>query len=293
MDADLRNVTDAVQVDPADFDVDNYVFGGKVAESIGASLSGSRDEQGVDVIRKKDDERRKKAAYANDWFTELEPLSFEERVDKTIECLGRRQSFMNTLRGLLSFCDTERTYEEIDEYVRGYAEFEANKTSSHRYVFFLRRTGALEELEINEQGEIITDEMRAEAREAGLSEEEVEDMAVEWHVITTDVGREALKRTDPSLRLADLLSVKPSRVPTYRRVLEFCSEKPRSLDEISRLLENDPGLEINEATGAAGMQPSAYISKLDQAGVLVWNGAWATTEEGVRAIREFSSQPVG
>jgi hypothetical protein len=264
-------------------DLEFNVFGGRLAKQVGASLSGDREEEEQRAAQRRDDMRMQNAAKPHDWECELVELPFDQRVEKTMACLRRRESFRKILYGLLKFCEQERTYDEIDAHVRCYPESEANRQSSRRYVFFLRRTGALEEVEYDANGDAVTDDVRAEKRAAGMAEEAIEDLGVEQRVMTTEVGRKAIRLDDPGLRLCDLLVEKESRLSTYRRLLEFCAI-PRQLEEIASFLADDPGLEIDHGTGVAGMQPNAYISKLDQAGGLVWNDGWVATEEGLKSI---------
>ena len=129
---------------------------------------------------------------------------------------------------------------------------------------------------------------RDELRELGATEDEVAAVAASWHLVTTEVGEVALQSFDPAQRTREmLLTQKESRLSTYHRLLEFC-EQPRSLTEISEFLKDDPGLEIDPKTGVIGMQPNAYIGKLDQAGALTWEGGWKTTAGGMEVLESIA-----
>lgn len=218
------------------------------------------------------------AAHARDWKGHLAGMSFEQRVEATIECFGRRRSTAAIERDLLEFCRQERSVEEAEAHVSAHERFAANGMSAHQYLFFMQRTGALEEREYDSEGVLITDEMRQELRDLDCPEEEIEDLAVEWNVVTTDVGEEALKRDDPLKKAERLFAQKASRRATYNRVIRYLKE-PHSMDEIFQLLQGDPGLEVN-AQGVMGCQPSAYVSHLEDAGILTWNGKWKLTKAG-------------
>lgn len=262
-------------------------FGFKTAAMLGAELSGDRELAERNRAEHEEEARMRQAARKRDWKGELESLSFDERVDKTMECLDRRASFRNILYGLLLFCGEERTYDEIEEHVQSYAEFEANRQSARRYAFFLQRTGAIEEIELDGEGAVITDERRDQLMEAGADADSIDALVVDWRVRTTEVGARAIQLGDPLLSLKELLEEKPARRSTYAKVLAYCRQ-PRQLGEIADELKNDPGLEKDERTGLPSMQPSAYVSKLDHAGGLVWNEGWVSTKEGLAILDEMN-----
>lgn len=110
------------------------------------------------------------------------------------------------------------------------------------------------------------------------------DAIVEWRVVTTAVGLEALEATDARGQLRTLLRDQAEhRYAAYLDVLTFC-EEPRTLAEISEFLIGNPGLEIDDR-GVVNMQPNAYIGKLDKAGALVWTGdGWQTTREALEVL---------
>jgi len=253
-------------------------FGGKIARSIGASLSADKEDATRRALERQDDLRMQQAAQSRDWAASLAVLNFEERVTKTLECLDRRASFHNILYGLLLFCVQERSYEEAELHAQTFAEFEANFQSPRRYLMLLQRTGALEEIPYDEKGKLVTDELRERALEDGLEPDCLDTLAADWRVQTTDVGKEVIRLASPYLRLQALFAENPSRSQTYLKVLNFCVQ-PCQMTQIAEGLKDDPGLEHNEK-GIAGMQPSAYVSKLNQAGGLDWKGGWVVTKGG-------------
>ena len=83
---------------------------------------------------------------------------------------------------------------------------------------------------------------------------------VEVRCSVTDVGREALAIMDPAARVRDLLSCAPERADLFCATLEFCAE-PRSLDEVSALLEEDDRVAtIHRSEGR--VYPSYFLEKL-------------------------------
>lgn len=123
-----------------------YTFGGRAAQNIeGASLSGSKEERERSQAERTRDERMEQAARAQVWQAKLAGMSYQERLDATMECLGRRASFSRILHATLEFCRTERDSDEVEAFIERQGDFAANRQSARRYVLFLLRTGAIEE----------------------------------------------------------------------------------------------------------------------------------------------------
>ena len=267
--------------------LEGYEFGGRVACQTGAALTEDRREHEGSGSLSVDDARRQDAARAHDYKKDLEPLSFDERVEKTMDCLERRASYRNILYGLLRFCCADRSYEEAEAYVEGFPEYKENRQLARRYVSFLLRTGAIEETELDENGLPITERERQVALDEGLAPEDLDLLVCDWSLGTTDVGREALDRFSPARRLRSLVESYDSvSVRTCAHVLDVCRTR-RSIADINRLLAADPGLKRDSHTGVMGLQPSSYVNKLDHAGGLEWNDGWKTTEEGERILEEL------
>lgn len=267
------------EIDPAQFE-----FGGMLASQIGADMSDERDGKKKDPEELEREEAMRAAARPQDWKAKLAEMDFEARVDATVECLGRKNNQKEILGDLLEFCREERTEEETEAFLQGHKQFADGYHSASKYLLFMQRTGAIEELEYDCEGVLITDEMRDELRELGAPEEEITELAVEWHYRLTDAGEEALNRFNPVDRTRAMLETQAvSRHASYARLLEFC-ETPRSLQEITTFMANDPGLERDPRTGVMHMQPSAYIGKLDQAGALTWENGWKTTAGGMEVL---------
>ena len=362
---------------------ENYRFGQKVVEGIAGTQESGDDEQ-----RKRSAEELQRehqiemAARVDDWQARLDGMSHEERVAATIECLGRRASFARVMRATLEYCQQEHLSEDVEAYIEGLPDYAANRQSARRYIFFLMRTGALEETgydadgnpvdersvaAVQEQlaprpapdmdadadqpeetlveeaaaasadgaqadepacmaggqvlaqdvegvqvaagdGGALAGEMASEAASAGPADkpeasgqaaaetadgveqqvaEDPEDRIVEWRIMITDAGREALESTDARGRLRTLLEGQAQdRYDAYLALITFC-EEPRTLAEISEFLIGNPGLEIDDR-GIIHMQPNAYIGKLDTAGALVWTGeGWQATPQALEVLESL------
>lgn len=131
----------------------NYAFGRKVAEGVeGASLSGDPEERERTALEIERDQRIEQAARVDDWQGKLDGMSHEERVQATLDCLGRRPSYARVLRAVLEHCREERDSDEVESYIETLPDFAANRQSARRYVFFLMRTGALAEVGYDADG---------------------------------------------------------------------------------------------------------------------------------------------
>lgn len=263
-----------------DAHLDESTFGGRIAEQVGgADLSAEREEN-----QSEKDKAMAEGAKVKDWKTALSEMSFNQRVEATLESMSRRPAVREIMTDLLKYCRTQRQVDEAEAWISQHRNFEKLRQSPHQYIFFMQRTGALAQTEYDSDGVLITDDMRDELRELGVPEEEIEDMEVEWRVQTTDVGEEALRQSDPKDKIRKLLGEKLSRRATYDKVISFC-EQPRSMEEIFQYLQGDPGLEVN-AQGIMQCQPSAYVSHLEEAGALVWDkGGWRLTKEGAQLLK--------
>ena len=267
-----------------ELDAHELEFGEKLAENIGADLSSEHSDEPKNPKVAEIEEAMAAAAKPQDYRQKLATMSFDEQVAATLECLGRKNNQKEILYDLLVFCQQERTEAETEEFLESHKQFADGYHTASKYIFFMQRTGAIEEIEYSESGERITEEMRDSMREQGLSEEEIAESAVAWSYATTEVGNAAINAFDPVKRTKAMLAEqKQSRHASFKRLLQFC-ETPRSLDEIISFMQGDPGLEIDEHTGVMGMQPSAYIGKLDQAGALTWENGWKTTGGGMEVL---------
>lgn len=269
-----------------DFDsLENYEFGGKLASQIGADMSMDEKERSRSAEELERDAKREAAARPQDWRTKVAGMSHDERVQATLECLERKNNQKEIKYDLLEFCKQERTEDEVEEFLTNHKQFADGYHTASKYLLFFMRTGGIDELEYTEDGERVTEEMRQALIEGGASEDEAAELTAEWHYLTTQAGAEAMERFDPVARTQSMLTgQKASRHASFKRLLEFCTT-PRSLKEITDFMAGDPGLEINAQTGVMGMQPSAYIGKLDEAGALTWNGGWQTTQGGLEVLK--------
>ena len=53
---------------------------------------------------------------------------------------------------------------------------------------------------------------------------------------------------------------------------------------MKQLLDGHPALEPSTRSGGQRLHAAYFIDRLDEAGGLVWDGAWVTTEAGERFL---------
>lgn len=258
-------------------------FGEKAARQMDASFEPEHDSGTMSAKQASpegaDDPRGNERPAANDYRDTLEGMDHDDRVAATKECLNRRGTFRDILYGLLGFCEEERSYEEIEDYVKSFTEFHRNRQEPQRYAYMLLRCGALEEIELDENGNRLTEADKQAAIDSGMAPEDTDELVYDWLVKTTDVGREVHEDLSPEHRLERLLESYPERTEAFAQIMEFC-ETPRGMGAIDDAFKGKPVMGFDEASKQK-RQPSSYIEKLEAAGALKWDGsAWSLTGTG-------------
>ena len=265
--AQQRDVPDAegvepVEVDPLDPDFEYIDEDGQTID--GADAIAAREEA------RAQEELQKAQAHQGP------ELTFDEKVDACMEVIMRTPRFREILYKTLVFCKDEKPLPEVEDEIQTYPEYEAAAQNPYRLIRFLVDNYGLDLLEIDEEGLQVTPE-----RKVGLTEDEIDDLVVEFHLKTTDVGEEVARRLKPEGRIGDLLRAFPVRFSSYRDVLSFCRE-PRTIQEINKLFENVDlkALGTLHSDDTIAIQPSVFVDKLEKAGAMYWDGKWKLTLEG-------------
>lgn len=119
------------------------------------------------------------------------------------------------------------------------------------------------------------------------TEEESVDMARACYGLT-EKGTCVLERLRPASRLAQLVASEPEYAEGFRKLLAFCEGARRTKreidDELAVVCAKAPRL---RHVSAAGIYPSYFTDRLEQAGGLVWRSGWTTTQEGSAFLRVF------
>lgn len=251
-----------VEVDPLDPDFEYMTEDGRTID-------------GIDAIAARDMER---AAMEEELASQApeDELTFDEKVEQCMKTVMRSNRFREILRKTLVFCLTRRPLPEVEDEIQTYPEYKAAAQNPYRLIKFLVDNYGLDMLDIDEDGEVVTPE-----RKVGLTEDEIDDLVVEFQLETTEVGEEVARRLEPESRIATLLREFPVRLGSYRDVMNFCRE-PKTMKEINKLFENVDlkALGTMHSDDTIAIQPSVFVDKLEKAGAMYWDGKWKLTAEG-------------
>ncbi len=183
----------------------------------------------------------------------------------------------------LGFCRERRGLTDVEQEIATYPEFKHATQNQYRLISFLADGGGLDRLELDDVGEIVTQDTKA-----GLSEDEIDDLVASYAFVTTEAGVAVFDELDPRRRILDLLDTMPEYLDTFARVLEFCASA-RTYMEIEDLL-NESGLCWSGVTeDEDAVHPSYFVNNLEKAGALVWDEGWLLSDEGraiLKSIRE-------
>jgi hypothetical protein len=210
-------------------------------------------------------------------------LEFEKRVERVRKTVLGNPRFVEINYRILEFCREQRILTEIEDMIATLPQFAACDQNQYRLISFLENAGGLERIELDEDLNPITKEMKE-----GLSEDEIDDLVCDYAFITTDAGEAVVEEMRPEKRIKELMEFFPQRAETYREVLDFCKE-PRGWKEIDKLLEGRDVLKtgsLNTATNLP-LKPTVFIDRLESSGGLVWDKGWRITPEGRRYLEAF------
>lgn len=92
--------------------------------------------------------------------------------------------------------------------------------------------------------------------------------------------RALLDEFSPTERLANLFDCEADLVPGFLCVLKFCSDAPRTRQDIEEQLKKS-GCHIG-----LDLDSTFYMDRLEERGGLVWDKGWITTKEGKACLKE-------
>lgn len=212
-------------------------------------------------------------------------LSFDEKLSILEESVIKHPLNREILYKILAHCADERLLSDLEQYVSSCPEFRGATQNPHHMALTLKDAYGLELIERDREGCDITPE-----RKHGLSEDELDDLVDTRSFRSTDVGLYFVELHHPQARLIELLDLAPERASTYRELLEFILEAPRSYPQIENLLRGKPALEAFVSGERIVMQPSVFVDKLERSGALVWDGKWNLTKEGTAFLRDLQEK---
>lgn len=213
----------------------------------------------------------------------VDAAAFARQVARLTETVARQPLHREILYKTLVFCEESRPLRQVEEQVASYPEFAHAANNPYHFIQTLEQAGGLERFDLDEEGEVVTPD-----RKAGLTEDEVDDLVADYAFMTTPAGLAVVEQHAPRSRIIELLGLVPERKDTYVELLDFCSEEPRTYNEICQLLRGRPALVRLVDGEPQTMQPSVFVDKMEAAGGMEWvDGGWILTPEGRDYLAEL------
>lgn len=212
----------------------------------------------------------------------------QARVDAILTLVGGQGGLREVLYKALDRFRERMPFGEAEAFLASLPEYEFGHPLQTPYscIDMLAKAGGLELTPVDAGGRPIDPALLA-----SLGPDEADDLVEGRLVQTTPAGAAAADLLAPARRLAALLAARPHRQGTFLRVLGFCAEAPRSLDDIRRLFEEEDGLVLDMVDAHTRLSPDYYADRLEKAGGLVWRGAWEATPAGRDFLESRGSRP--
>ncbi len=202
-------------------------------------------------------------------------LEFERKLEQARALLIQNPLCRLALYRILTLCATARlVLQDLEKAIEAMPEYATVTQPPYALIEWLVEVQALDYLELDAEGNEVTDERRQ-----GLSEDEIDDLVTDLAFQTSVVGEVLLEDMAPRNRMEELLMQVPERASTYREVLEFLQER-HSFVEIDSLLRGREILMLGREANDRPMQPSVFVDKLAAAGSIAYSNGWMITQEG-------------
>ena len=215
----------------------------------------------------------------------IDPVVFGRMVAKVTEAVTRNPLQRELFYKVLSFCQESKPLREIEQMVMALPGFERTSANAYHFIAVMENAGGLERFELDDEGDVVDD-----ARKAGLTEDEIDDLVAEYAFMTTPAGQAVVEQHTPRARIIELLGLVPERRDTYIELMEFLAEEPRTYNEDTQLLDGRDVLWHLDSKGNPElMQPSVFLDKLHDAAAIEWQQGWQLSEEGRAYLDELKS----
>ena len=215
----------------------------------------------------------------------IDPVVFGRMVAKITEAVTRNPLQRELFYKVLSFCQESKPLREIEQMVMALPGFERTSANAYHFIAVMENAGGLERFELDDEGDVVDD-----ARKAGLTEDEIDDLVAEYAFMTTPAGQAVVEQHTPRARIIELLGLVPERRDTYIELMEFLAEEPRTYNEVTQLLDGRDVLwHLDSKGNPERMQPSVFLDKLHDAAAIEWRQGWQLSEEGRTYLDELKS----
>lgn len=181
------------------------------------------------------------------------------------ELLADMGAQKDQLLAIIDFCREERTSAEIDEMLAPYQEYRKSVYTPINIRSLLEGAGALTYISHDEAPEEVRDE------EGNLV---IPENCGEGTWLATDAAIEVFEEQDPFADLVHTLDDDEAYLRVYLHILNFVSEKGRSISEIEHDVAESGLIEDDKR------QPGYFVGKLEDIGALEWRGVWTLSDLG-------------
>ena len=214
----------------------------------------------------------------------LEEMTYDERINLLKKTVTRHPLHRELHYKTLKFCTERHTLTEVEDFIASCPEFPHTRQSPYFLLRFLMKGGGIEMYEVDAEGNIVTEEQKE-----GLTEDEIDDLVVNFAYECNDIGRDFIELMSPQARILELLEITPEYYDTFIEVLDFLTED-RSIVEITNLLRGRDVLMVGRDPEDTPIQPTVFIDKLEKAGGVCWKDAWFITEEGKEVLDKLKER---
>lgn len=207
----------------------------------------------------------------------------EREVRETIDLLNANTANSDVLYRILSHVGSLEQIPllELEDYIFDLPEHRNSTQAPYTLLTWLTDKGALQIIDIDETGNPVDEEHYPD-----LAADQLEDLVMERIVTITEAGKCATDIFSPSRRIRNLFASSPEHEKAYIEALRFVTQK-RSFAELDKHLRSKPELLTESAVEGEPIQPSSIIGKLSRSGVVVFDGAWVITKEGLEFLEEL------
>ena len=205
----------------------------------------------------------------------------EESLFELASAIHKSPLHREILLRILTTCSEPKAMSALEKEIASWPEF---ATAVHDQAWLIEcmvEHGGLERLYLGIDGDVYGKEQVEDLCEDDFFAE-IEDEAF----LTTEIGRMVAEEYSPRVHLTKLLEQVPARLETYLKVLDYVKETPRQYTELHNLLKDNPIL-VLDPFYQDKIQPSVFIDKLEQTGVIQWNNGWKLSQEGNDILTEI------
>lgn len=254
------------------------VFGAPVM-----ALTGGEAVQSRDLGRSEQRQARSARVHPTSSLAETrqDERTVEEKVEATLASVNRRPRMRDILYDLLVYCSNEHTYEEAESFVASHTAYRSSDSSPHTVVSLLVRSGGIDAISYNDQGEVVTPELLAQMRAEGATEDELEDAVVSVGLMVSEAGQQVVDLLDPAARSQALVDGNSERRAVYACILEKLDREPSHFEQISKVVR--PLLaSVPPSSDGQRLQASFFVDALGDAGAIRWDSqtGWNMTDAG-------------